>query len=118
MAKDNLKKELYKLMAQSAAIQSLSMEERIEMQDKILALGPEEMRRVLEILKAESRESAETKKQASREDKEVKKLAGMVQSMREAGRTLDKAFLGARESSDRAESTKITDTLLNKISEL
>ncbi len=105
-------------MAQSMSVQSLSMEKRIEFQDKMLGLGPAEMRKVIQILKNESKELAELKKRSSRDEKEIKKMAAMAQSLKSSGRTLDKVFLNAQESSDREQSSKITESLLDKIGEL
>jgi hypothetical protein len=117
MPKTALKKELYQLMAQSMAIQSLDNERRFEMQDRMLELPQSEMAKIIDILKNEVKEMAELHK-TQREQKETKKLVGMAQSLRDAGKRLDKSFLIARESVDRNESSKATDNLLDEIDRL
>jgi len=118
MPKTKLKKHLYQLMAQSMAIQSLKAEERLEMQDKILGLPEGEMVKMVGILENEQLELAELHKRSLREMKEAKKLTSMAQSLRDAGRRFDKAFLTARESEEREESSETTRTLLDEIERL
>jgi len=118
MPKNKLKKELYQLMAQSMAIQSLDAEKKFEMQDKMLGLPESEMIKIVDILKNEVKEMADLHKRTQREQKETKKLVGMAQSLRDAGKRLDKSFLVARESVDRNESSKATDNLLDEIDRL
>lgn len=115
MASDGLKKELYQLMGQSLAIQSLSMEKRLEMQEKMLDLPDEQMISVINILKNELRDMAELHRQSLHEQKEVKKIAVLTDGLRDAGKDLDKAFLTAREGEEREESTRITSGLLDEI---
>jgi hypothetical protein len=118
MPTDKLKKELYQLMAQSMAIQSLDVGKRIEMQDKMLSLPVNEMSKIIGILKNEKREMAELHKRAQKEQKETRKLTGMAQSLRDAGKRLDKAFLVAQENIDRNESSRTTENLLDEIDRL
>jgi hypothetical protein len=115
MASEELKKELYQLMAQSLAIQSLSMEKRLEMQGKMLDLPDEQLISVINILKNELRDMAELHRQSLREQKDVKKIGVMTGALRDAGKDLDRAFLTAREGEDREESTRITSGLLDQI---
>ena len=105
-------------MAQSMAIQSLDAGKRIEMQDRMLGLPETEMLKIVDILKNEKKEMAELHRRAQREQKETKKLTGMAQSLRDAGKRLDKAFLIARETIDRNESSQVTRNLLDEIDRL
>ena len=118
MPKDKLKKELYQLMAQSMAIQSMDVEKRIEMQDRMLNLPESEMIKIMDILRNEKKEMAELHRRAQMEQKEAKKLTGMAQSLRDAGKRLDKAFLIARETRERDESSQVTRNLLDEIDRL
>lgn len=118
MPATSLKKELYQLMAQSMAIQSLDVGKRIEMQDRMLGLPESEMLKIIGILKNEKKEMGELHKRAQKEQKETKKLVGMAQSLRDAGRRLDKSFLVARETIDRDESSQVTSNLLDEIDRL
>lgn len=118
MPQDKLKKELYQLMAQSMAIQSLDSEKRFEMQDKMLGLPESEMLNIMDILKNEKKEMAELHKRSVKEQKEAKKLTGMAQSLRDAGKNLDKAFLVARESAERDQSSQVERNLLDEIDRL
>ncbi len=115
MPKNNLRKQLYQLMTQSMAIQSLEAEEKLEMQDKMLGLPENEMQEMIRILRSEQNDMAELHKRAVKEQKEAKKMVSMAQSLRDAGRRLDKAFLIARESEDRDQSSQATHKLLKEI---
>lgn len=102
-------------MAQSMAIQSLDVGKRIEMQDRMLSLPESEMLKIIDILKNEKKEMAELHRRARQEQKEARKLSGMCQSLRDAGKRLDKAFLIARETIDRDQSSQVTRDLLDEI---
>lgn len=105
-------------MAKSMAIQSLDADKRIEMQDKLLDLPENEMKRMIGILEKEQTELEVLHKKAVKEQKLAHKVYGMAQSLRDAGRRLDKAFLISRESRERDESAQASDKLLDEIEEL
>lgn len=118
MPKDKLKKELYQLMAKSMAIQSLDAEKKIEMQDKLLSLPENEMKNMIRILEKEQTELEILHKKSLKENKLAKKVYGMAQSLRDAGRRLDKAFLISLESRERDEAARATDKMLDEIEHL
>lgn len=105
-------------MANSMAIQSLDAEKKIEMQDRLLNLPETEMKGMIGILRKEQTEMEILHKRAIREQKAVKKVYGMAQSLRDAGRRLDKAFLISRESHERDESSQASNKLLDEIEHL
>ena len=105
-------------MAKSMAIQSLEAEKKIEMQDRLLNLPEKEMKGMIEILQKEQSELESLHQRAVREQKAAKKVYGMAQSLRDAGRRLDKAFLISRESNERDEASKATNKMLDEIEHL
>ena len=109
------KKELYQLMISSISLQSMDSKERLMMQDKILNLDEPQMQQMILILRNEQSEMKELHRRSKMEQKESKKLDGMVDSLRDAGHILDKAFLSAREADERNESSKISSDLLKQI---
>lgn len=118
MPQDQLKKELYQLMAGSLTIQMLPLEKRVETQDHILSLPEAEMRSMIDIFRREQMDMSEMNRQSVRERKEIKKIGSLVDRLRDAGKMLDKAFLTARESEERDESSRITTGLLDQIDSL
>ncbi len=52
------------------------------------------------------------------EGKELKKLDGMADSLRDAGKQLNKVFLTARETEDGEESSRLTSSLRDRIDRL
>jgi len=118
MPQTKYKKEIYQLMAQSMAIQSLDAEKKFEMQDRLLSLPEMEMKNMITILRMEQSELETLHKKAIMEQKAAKKVYGMAQSLRDAGRRLDKAFLVARESNERDESSQASNKLLDEIEHL
>lgn len=112
------RKILYQLMANSMAIQSLDPEKKIEMQDRLLSLPDYAMKNMISILQKEQADLEVLHKRAVQEQKEAKKIYGMAQSLRDAGRRLDKAFLISMESNERNEASQASNKLLDEIEHL
>ena len=100
------------------AIQSLDSEKKMEMQDKLLNLPEEEMKNMIGILRKEQKDLEALHKKATMEKKIARKVYSMAESLRDAGRRLDKAFLIARESKERDEASQATNKLLDEIEHL
>jgi hypothetical protein len=118
MTDKRIKNELYRLMTDSKAMASLDPEKRLAMQDKILALPSGKIMNVITILKREKKDFDQTQKQLDAQGRELKNLMKAAQSLNAACRNLEKLFLQTRESAEKNETSKITDSLLNRIDQL
>lgn len=102
-------------MASSLSIQSLSSTERLQMEDRILNMRETDMEQMIQLFHEEQEEMKALHKRSKIEQKQVKKVEALVDGLRDAGHILDKAFLTARESEERSESSKISSDLLKQI---
>ena len=118
MAKEKLKKQLYHLMANSRSIQSLTLEERLAIEEKILILPEGDMRKMIDVFKREQKQITQLQRRSLMEQKEVKKISSAINALRDAGRTIKRIFLTVRESAEREESTEIASSLLRQIDKL
>jgi hypothetical protein len=118
MTQSQSKKDLYQLMEASMAIQSLDAEKKARTQDLLLNLPEAQMQKIIAILRDEQRALELLRKKNTLEKKLASKVYGMAESLRDAGRRLDKAFLITRESKEREEESQATYKLLDEIDRL
>lgn len=118
MADENLHKELYLLMAESISIQSLNAKERSEVQNRLLSLEPNEMKKVINRLKKEKEEMNRVFAAKKKEAEQIKVLETAISDAKDAARSLDKEYLSAQSNIERKESTRSAAQLLDELDKL